>query len=250
MLKKRLIPTLLIENEVVVKTKQFKKPTYIGDPVNTVRIFNELEVDELILLDIEAYKNNEIKFKLLNEIARESFMPLVYGGGIQSVEDAKKIFDIGFEKISINSVLFSNLNILEQLSQKFGNQAIVCSIDVKKDLFGKLHIWNKNYGYRKKINLKEFVIELEHRGSGEILLTFVDNEGMWCGLNIDTINKISNLIDIPLIGHGGIGSIEDIKEGLTGNLNAIGIGSFIVYQKKDMGVLINFPKKEEFESLI
>lgn len=245
MLTKRIIPILLLSGNNLVKTRQFKNELYVGDAINTVRIFNELEVDELILLDIHAGIKNKINKNLLLQISKESFMPLVYGGGINTVEDASLIFNLGFEKISLNTSVFQNESLINDLVNRFGSQAIVCSIDIKKNFFKKRYIWNKKLGFQKKLNIIEFIKDLERIGVGEILLTFVDRENEWNGLEIDLTNEICKNISIPLIVNGGIGSEEHIKKGLLSGASAVGIGSFVVYQKKDMGVLVNFPKIEK-----
>lgn len=244
MLTKRIIPILLLSGNNLVKTRQFKNESYVGDPINTVRIFNELEVDELIILDIQSGIKNKINKSLLLQIAKESFMPLVYGGGINTIEDASHIFNLGFEKISLNTCIFQNKSLIRDLVNKFGSQAIVCSVDIKKNFFKKEFIWNKKLGFQKKISIIEFIEDLERRGVGEILLTFVDRENEWNGLEIEFTNEICKNISIPLIINGGVGSEEHIKKGLLSNASAVGVGSFVVYQKKDMGVLINFPKIE------
>ena len=142
MLKSRLIPCLLLLDDSLVKTVQFKKEKYVGDPINTIRIFNELEVDELIFLDIRSnIGQNEHNLQLLHQIADECFMPLAYGGGIRDIYSAEKIFEIGFEKISINSAAHENPSFITQLADKFGSQSIICSIDVRKNLFGKYRVF-------------------------------------------------------------------------------------------------------------
>jgi len=251
MLVKRIIPILLLQGNNLVKTMKFKNPNYIGDPINTVRIFNELEVDELMILNIDTSINkDEINFALLKQISKESFVPLSYGGGINNLDQAKKIFDIGFEKICINTNLFYNFNLIKKLSEVFGSQAIVASIDVKKNFLKKKMIWNKSLGFLKNFTPSNFAKSLEKYGVGEILLTSVDNEGTWNGLDTNLINEISESINIPLIAHGGVGTIEHIKEGLKSKAYAVGLGNFVVYQKKDMGVLINFPDMAELQSYI
>jgi len=243
MLQTRIIPCLLLKDDSLVKTVNFKKPAYIGDPANTARIFNELEVDELTLLDISATNNKKKpNFKILAELAKECFMPLAYGGGINDFEDAKKIFQIGIEKVIINSIAFSKPAFITELAEHFGNQAIVASIDVKKNMFGKYQVFSNSGTKKQKVDPVAWAQELEQLGAGEILLTAIHQEGTWNGFDINIIEKISNAVNIPVIANGGASSIEDIEKAVKqGNASAVSLGSMVVYQNKGMGVLVNFP---------
>jgi imidazole glycerol-phosphate synthase subunit HisF len=252
MILTRVIPCLLLENQSLVKTVNFKKPAYIGDPVNTARIFNELEVDELVLLDIAATNNNrKPDFKILAELANECFMPLAYGGGINNFEVAKKIFQIGIEKVVINSIAFSKPSFITELAEHFGNQAIVASIDVKKNMFGKYQVFSNSGKKKQKIDPVVWAQELESLGAGEILLTAIHQEGTWKGFDIDIIKKISNAVSIPVIANGGASSLEDIEKAVkNGYASAVSLGSMVVYQKKGMGVLVNFPNKNDLNKIL
>jgi cyclase len=252
MLKTRVIPCLLLKNESLVKTVKFKKYNYIGDPINTVRIFNELEVDELMFLDIFASKENrEINFNLLADIANECFMPLSYGGNIKSVADAKKIFEIGFEKIVINSNAFNNLKLIEELSSYFGNQSIIGSIDVKHTFFGKERIFSTHGAKKEKENVVEWAKALAKAGAGELLITSIDREGTWEGYDIELIKRVTNTVSVPVIANGGAGSLDDIGRVVKeANASACAVGSMVVYQKKDMGVLVNFPDRKKLQDVL
>ncbi|MDC1400418.1 AglZ/HisF2 family acetamidino modification protein [Polaribacter sp.] len=252
MLQTRIIPCLLLKDDSLVKTVNFKKPAYIGDPVNTARIFNELEVDELVLLDISATNNNrKPDFKILAELANECFMPLAYGGGINNFEDAKKIFKTGIEKVIINTVVFEKPEFVTQLAEHFGNQAVVVSIDVKKNFFGKYQVYSNSGSKKQKIDPVEWAIEVEKLGAGEILLTAIHQEGTWSGFDLDIIKKISNAVKIPIIANGGASSISDIEKAvIEGQASAVSLGSMVVYQNKGMGVLVNFPDKNNFEMIL
>ena len=252
MLQTRIIPCLLLKDDSLVKTVNFKKPAYIGDPVNTARIFNELEVDELTLLDISATNNKKKpNFKILAELAKECFMPLAYGGGINDFEDAKKIFQIGIEKVIINSIAFSKPAFITELAEHFGNQAIVASIDVKKNMFGKYQVFSNSGTKKQKVDPVAWAQELEQLGAGEILLTAIHQEGTWNGFDINIIEKISNAINIPVIANGGASSIEDIEKAVKqGNASAVSLGSMVVYQNKGMGVLVNFPDTEKLNKVL
>jgi cyclase len=252
MLRTRVIPLLLLYNNNIVKTVKFGKFSYIGDPVNSVRIFNEFEVDELIFLDIAASRERKNpNFNLLHEIANECFMPLSYGGGITNLDHAKKIFDTGFEKISINTSSIEKPELITQIANQYGSQAIIVSLDVKKNIFGKKTIRTLSGKKNTKKNPIDWAKEVENRGAGEILLTSIDNEGTWNGFDIDIVKQITDNISIPVIAHGGAGNIDHIKEVVkNAKASAVALGSMIVFQKKGMGVLLNFPDKKKIEASI
>ena len=246
MLRKRVIPTLSLLEDSLVKTIKFNKFNYIGDPCNTVRIFNELEVDELIICDIRKSLNEMVpNFELLSDIASECFMPLAYGGGIKTIEQAKKVFDLGYEKIILNSSIFENPNILIECADTYGSQAIVCSIDVKKNFFGKKSVFSHSGTINTNFTPLDWAKKVEQMGAGEILLTSVDQEGTWNGFDLELNDLISKNISIPVIACGGANDISDINKILsTTNVSGVGLGNMVLYQKKNMGVLISFPDKK------
>lgn len=252
MLKTRIIPCLQLINGSLVKTVKFDKYGYIGDSINTVRIFNELEVDELCFLDIRASKEKrKPDIELLHHIADECFMPLSYGGGIDNLESAKQILSIGFEKIVVNTAAAKNPELITRLSEHFGTQAVVASIDVKKNLWGKYHVYVNDGTEKLAIDVVEWANELERLGAGEILLTSMDREGTWSGFDIDITKKIASAVGIPVIANGGAGTIEHIEEVVKkGKASAVALGSMLVYQKREMGVLVNFPDREKLSELI
>lgn len=245
MLRTRIIPTLLLRDESLVKTVKFGKFTYVGDPCNTVRIFNELEVDELLFLDITASREKrKPNLKVLADIANECFMPLGYSGGISTLEDAKTVFDIGFEKVAVNSHALERPAIITEIARQYGSQAVIASIDVKRGWLGSKTVWSlsgKRNTHRDPI---QWAREVEDLGAGEILLTSISQEGTWQGFDIELINRVADAVSIPVIAHGGCGSLQDIREAIKiGHASAVALGSLIVFQKKNMGVLINFPDK-------
>jgi imidazole glycerol-phosphate synthase subunit HisF len=243
----RIIPALLLREGALVKTVRFDKFGYIGDPVNTVRIFNELEVDELVFLDILATRNRTPPdFKLLSEIADECFMPLAYGGGVRSVEDVKRIFGIGLEKVVINSFALENPRFISETAGFFGSQSIIASIDVKKSFWGKYEVHTAAGTHNAKKNPVAWAKELEQAGAGEILLTSMDNEGTWNGFDIELLKSVTLAVSIPVIAHGGAGTLDHIGKAVhEGHVSAVALGSMVVYQGKDLGVLVNFPDKKE-----
>lgn len=252
MLKARVIPCLQLVDESLVKAVKFDKYGYIGDYINTVRIFNELEVDELCFLDIRAsLEKREPNIKILHHISDECFMPLSYGGGIRNFQIAKQILSIGFEKVIVNTEAFHQPNLIPSIAEHFGTQAIVASIDVKKNIWGKYQVYI-NDG-RQKINLDpvEWAQQLQSMGAGEILFTSMDKEGTWSGYDLEIIKKITSSLSIPVIANGGAGSIQDIADVIkNGGASAAALGSMVVYQKKGMGVLVSFPDRNKLEKAL
>ena len=252
MLNKRIIPCLQLLGDSLVKKIKFNKHSYIGDPVNTVRIFNELEVDELVILDITATNEKRIpNRKLLAEIANECFMPLGYGGGLNDFQTVKDIFSIGFEKVVLNSVCHEQPSFVTRVSEHFGNQAVVASVDVKKNIWGNYDVYSHSGKKKSKKGLLEWVAELEHLGAGEILLTSIDKEGSWLGMDLSLIKKVTDVVGIPVIAHGGAGNIEHIGDAVNKSFaSAVALGSMVVYQQKGMGVLVNFPDQKVLKQVL
>ena len=250
MLRTRLIPTLLLLNESLVKTVRFGKFKYVGDPCNTVRIFNELEVDELLFLDISSSREScGVNLKLLEDIANECFMPLGYGGGIRSLDQAKAVLELGFEKIAINSHAYSNPDLTEELVRHFGSQSVIASIDVKRGLFGNQTVRTRGGRFDTHRDPVEWAKELESRGVGEILLTSIDREGTWDGFDLSLVNRVADSVSIPVIAHGGAGTIKHIEEVVNrAEASAVALGSMVVFQKKGAGILVNFPEKRNLET--
>jgi|SRR3989304_1887977 len=252
MLKTRVMPCLLLRNRGLVKTVKFKNPAYVGDPINTIRIFNEKEVDELILLDITAtIENKEVNYQVISEVASECFMPLTYGGGIRSIESAKKIFSIGIEKIAINSSALENPGFIKELADVFGSQSVVVSIDVKKTLLGKYLVFAKGGRESTKNDPVEWAKNAEHLGAGELLLTSIDRDGTFEGYDIELIKRVSSAVNIPVIACGGAGKIDDFAIAVhDGRASAVAAGSMVVYQGPHRAVLINFPTRLEIETVL
>lgn len=252
MLKTRIIPCLQLIGDSLVKTVKFKNPDYIGDPVNTVRIFNELEVDELCFLDIRASaEDREPPIEILQQISNECFMPLSYGGGLKDFETAVRIMSIGFEKVVVNTHAYHKLDLVSRLSAHFGAQAVVGSIDVKKNLWGKYQVFIKDGTQKIEDDVVEWAKKLESAGAGEILITSMDREGTWSGFDIELTKKVADAVSVPVIANGGAGSIDHIAEVIKkGKASAVCLGSMVVYQQKGMGVLVNFPDKNRLDLAI
>lgn len=251
-LRTRIIPALLLRNESLVKTVRFGKFTYVGDPANTVRIFNELEVDELLILDITASREERSpNLKVLADIADECFMPLGYGGGVCSLDQAKAVFDIGFEKIAINTHASEDPGLIGEIAARYGSQAVIASIDVKTALFGGQTVrilgGKRNTG-RDPVAWGK---EAESMGAGEILLTSIDREGTWEGFDLDLVKRVTDAVSIPVIAHGGAGSIDHIRQVVKeAHASAVALGSMVVFQKKGMGVLVGFPDQKELQEVL
>ncbi len=251
MLQTRVIPVLLLRNKGLVKTVKFKNPKYVGDPLNAIKIFNEKEVDELIFLDIEASKKGvEPEYELIKDFASECFMPVCYGGGITNIEQIKKIFTLGIEKISINYFALKDDELIKKAVEIYGSQSIVVTIDIKKSLMGKYQI----YDHTKKKNLKtpflDYIKHIEELGAGEILINNVDLDGTQKGYDIDLLKQVVNYVKIPVIACGGAGELKDFQTAKKeANVSAVAAGSFFVFQGKHNAVLITYPKYQELEKL-
>lgn len=244
MYRNRVIPCLTIIDKGLVKTEKFKKAKYVGDPVNAVKIFNEKEVDELIILDISATKEGRgPDFDLIEDIASECFMPICYGGGIRNIDDVKKLFSLGIEKISINTSLVSNIKLVKEVAKIYGSQAVVASIDCKKKFFkGYKVISNSDV---VEVELLDWVKEIEQAGAGEILLTSIDNDGVKCGYDLDLISLVSRSVNIPVISCGGANNVNDMKDALAAGASAVAAGSMFVFHGKHRAVLISYLSPDE-----
>jgi cyclase len=236
-----------LENEALVKTVRFKNPAYIGDPINTVWIFNEMEVDEIIFLDITAtHEDRGPNFRLIQEIASECFVPLSYGGGITNISEISKLFNIGIEKISLNSVCEKNIGLIPEAAKKFGSQSIIASVDVRKNFWGKHEVMFRSGQVKCKTSPEEWVKILEGEGAGELFVTSIDRDGTWDGYDIEILKSISESVNIPVIASGGAGRLEDFDKAVNySGASAVAASSMFVYQKKGMGVLIKYPQQSE-----
>jgi len=252
MLQARVMPCLLVKNERLVKTIKFKNPSYIGDPINAIKIYNEKEVDELILLDITVTTEQKPpSFTLVSGITSECFMPLCYGGGIRTIDDIRRILNLGVEKVAVNSYAAENPTFIREASNEFGSQSIVVSIDVKKTIFRKYLVYT--HGGRKATNLDpvDFAHRMQAMGAGEILLNSIDRDGTWEGYDLDLIRRVTQVVTIPVIACGGARNVSDFGKAVKkAGASAVAAGSMVVYQGKDLGVLISFPRREELETIL
>lgn len=252
MLRPRIIPCLLVHEKGLVKSVNFKNHKYVGDPINAVRIFNEKEVDELMVIDIDAsVENREPDYKMIENLAAECRMPLCYGGGVKTVEQAQRIFSLGVEKIAVSSAIIEDPDFITRMAEKVGTQSVVAVLDVKKKLLGGYEVYTHNGKKKTGKNPVEFAKELEKLGIGEIVINSIDNDGVMKGYDMGIIEKVREAVSIPMTVLGGAGSLEDIKQ-LIKKFGIIGAsaGSLFVFKGVYKAVLINYPSREEKDNLI
>ncbi len=243
---KRIIPCLLYDGSGLIKTVKFKNPSYIGDPINAIKIYNDKEVDELILIDVNASKQKRRpNFDKIADMAGEAFMPFSYGGGVKTFDDFATLYKLGVEKVIVNSIIQEDPGVIKKVVAHYGAQSVVACIDFKKSLFGTKLPYSY-IGNKIKYSLIEYSSYLaEDIGVGELMLYSVDNDGTWEGYDTEVTGRILNHVNIPVIACGGCGSIDDLKKVLYDiGANAAAIGSMAVYSKRGMGVLINFPERK------
>ena len=240
----RLIPALLIDNRRLIKTRKFKNPRYLGDPINVIKIFNEKEVDEIMVLDIySSKKKRDIDYQFLSYLSEECFMPLSYGGGINSLEKATRIFDVGIEKIVIQSSFFKNPKLVNKIANKFGSQSIIISLDIVK-LKGNYFVFQKNkfITFLKGKKIERFLNIIENSGAGEIFIQIINLDGTRKGADIKALDGWINKTKLPVIIAGGIRNLNDINEYIESGADAVAGGAFFVYHGPHDAVVISYPK--------
>lgn len=245
--KTRVIPVLLLKGKGLVKTVKFKDPKYIGDPINSVRIFNEKEVDELVFLDISATPEGRgPDFDLLADIAGEAFMPMAYGGGISRLEEVQKIFALGFEKVIINTAAYEAPQLIRDAVAIYGSQSIVGCVDVRRTLWGRYELCARSGKTRVPGSVRERVMELERLGVGEIIVNSVDRDGTQTGYDLKLIGEASSAVGVPVVACGGAAGIDDFVQAVqTAGASAVAAGSLFVFVGPHRAVLINYPAREE-----
>jgi imidazole glycerol-phosphate synthase subunit HisF len=252
MLMPRLIPCLLLSSSRggLVKTMRFKAPKYVGDPINAVRIFNEKEVDELMVLDIDATKEGRgPDFDLVEQLASECFMPICYGGGIRSFDDARTLFALGVEKVSLQSAFLHDPTVLRRIADHAGDQAVVASIDVRKDWLGRYRLRTFSTVRSPTCDWRVLLRSAVANGAGEVLVTSVNREGALGGMDLDLISEASRLVEVPLIAHGGASSLADVRAAVDAGASAVAAGAFFVFYGPHRAVLITYPRYTEVEAL-
>lgn len=252
MIKPRVIPALLLKGQGLVKTVKFKEPKYLGDPINIVRIFNDKEVDELVLLDITATPENRgPQFDLLKNITSEAFIPLAYGGGIRSMDDVRKLLNIGIEKLIMNTSAVENVSLIRETANHAGSQAVVASIDVKKNFLGKYEVFTRCGQKKTGLDPVKHAIEMEKMGAGEIIINSIDRDGTMQGYDVDLVRRVADSVQVPVVACGGAGNLSHVSEVIKqGHASAAAAGSLFVFQGPLRGVLISYPTPKELKEFI
>jgi cyclase len=247
----RIIPILLIQNGGLVKSVKFKNHKYVGDPINAVKIFNEKEVDEIVLLDISATaERRPPNIRQISEIASEAFMPLAYGGGVTRLEEIRELITAGVEKVVLNTSAFNNPTLITQGAKWIGSQSIVASIDVKKDWLGKYRVVIQNGGKNTGLDPVAYARQLEQAGAGEIFLNSVDKDGTFEGYDTKLIGDVSSAVGIPVVAVGGAGSPDDFTAAIHNGASAAAAGSLFVFQRPHRAVLISYPGQAELKTRV
>lgn len=252
MLRVRVMPCLLLRRGALVKTTAFREPSYVGDPVNAVHIFNEKEVDELIVLDIAATPDaSPPAFSVIEEIAGEAFMPVAYGGGLGSLEDVKRVLAAGMEKVVINTRAFEDPAFVSQVAAEYGSQAVVVSIDARRRERGGYEVYVRGGTQATGLDPAEHARRMEERGAGEIMITSVERDGTMQGYDLDLIGAVSRAVGVPVIASGGAGSVEDLGRAVReGGAAASAAGAMFVYYGRNRAVLINFPDRARLDAVM
>lgn len=244
----RVIPSLLLQKGGLVKSVKFKGHKYVGDPINAVRIFNEKEVDELVLLDISARaEKRPPDIRRIKEIAAEAFMPLAYGGGITRLDEIRELIVAGVEKAVLNSVAFTNPALVEEGAKYVGSQSIVVSIDVKKNLFGKYKVFTENGTRNTGLDPLDYARQMENAGAGELLLNSIDRDGTFAGYDTTLIRQVSEGVGIPVVAIGGAARVDDFLPAVRSGASAISAASMFVFQGPHRAVLISYPGQQELK---
>lgn len=251
MLRTRVIPCMLLKGQGLVKTVRFKQPRYVGDPINSIRIFNDKEVDELIFLDITATREaREPNYDLIAQIASEAFMPFAYGGGVRTLPQIERLLALGVEKVIINSCAASQPQLIRDAAKVCGSQSIIVSIDVKKRLLGGSVVMTHSGTRKAATDLVAYARSLEDAGAGELFLNSIDRDGTMSGYDLDLIKMVTAAVDIPVIACGGAGSMEDFAKAVNeGRASAVAAGSMFVFHGPHRAVLITYPSPTELERL-
>lgn len=231
-----------------MKTERFARPRYLGDPINAVKIFNEKMADELILLDIEATAKGRVDFDWIEDIISEAFMPIAYGGGVNSIGQCAELFKRGVEKIVVNTAGCERPQLIAEIAERFGSQSVVVSIDVRQNLWKRRKVYTKGGRKVTKFSPVELAKKYEELGAGEIFLTSIDREGTFRGYDIELLHSVCSAVAIPIIANGGAGSIKDFEQAVVrGGCSAVAAGSMFVFAAKGEGVLINYPSESKLQ---
>mgnify|MGYP000314676726 CR=1 FL=1 len=248
MLRHRVIPVLLHDTDGLVKTRQFREPVYVGDPINAVRIFNEKQVDELVLLEISRSRLGlGPDFALVERVASECFMPLAYGGGVRDPEDARALFTRGVEKVVVQTAALKDLDTVRKIADRTGSQSVAVSVDLL--LAGPSHykLWRSSVGRVSDVDWRAWLRAIQAAGAGEVLLTSVAREGSMSGFDLELIRTAAAELTVPLVAQGGAGSIKDLAEAVGAGADAVAAGSLFVFHRSRTGVLLSYPEYSQLE---
>jgi len=251
MLTPRVIPCLLLRGAGLVKTVRFSNPKYVGDIINAVKIFNDKEVDEIVVLDIDAHcREGSIQWNLLAQVASECFMPMCYGGGVRTTDEIKRLFGLGIEKVSINTAAVENPKLIEDAARLFGNQSIVAAVDVRRTLLGAYSVHSHGGNRKTDLDLVSYVRELERRGAGELFLNSMDRDGTQSGYDLKLIAMVAGAVNVPVIASGGAGGLEHFADAVQkGGASAVAAGSLFVFHGRHRAVLITYPERALLDGL-
>jgi cyclase len=245
------MPSLLLRRSGLVKTTRFSKPVYLGDPLNVMKIYNDKEVDELVLLDIDAtVEGRGPNLRLLSEACTECFMPLAYGGGVQTSAQARQLLAIGLEKVVVNAAAVESPMLIRELADQVGSQSVVVSIDVKRRWLRGASVVTRNARRDTGIDPRVHAANVQALGAGEILLTSVDRDGTMEGYDIEMVRAVAAEVDIPIVACGGAGTVDHFRNAVDAGASAVAAGSMFVFQGSHRGVLISFPPREELDRVL
>jgi len=245
----RVIPSLLLQKGGLVKSIKFKDHKYVGDPINAVKIFNDKEVDEILLLDISATAEKRgPNMEQIRDIASEAFMPLGYGGGITTLDEIRELVSSGVEKVVLNTSAFDNPGLVRQGAAYIGSQSIVVSMDVKKNLLGKYKVYVNNGSRSTGLDPADFARQMEAAGAGELLLNSIDRDGSFSGFDTALIETVAGKVNIPVVAVGGASSVQDLAVAIRHGASAVAAGSLFVFQRPHRAVLISYPSQKELRA--
>lgn len=252
MYRARVIPCLLVRGNGLVKTRKFKDPVYVGDPVNAIRIFSDKEVDEIVVLDIDASREGrEPNYELIAEMAGEAFMPMAYGGGIKNLQQIRRLIRCGIEKVVINTAATHSSMVIREAADEFGSQAIVAAVDVRKPLIGRYRVMSKSATVETELELIAHVKDVVASGAGEVFLNNVDRDGTMGGYDLELIRSVTQDVNVPVIACGGAGTVEHLAQGVReGGASAVAAGSMFLFHGRHRAVLISYLKPTDLWGFI
>lgn len=250
MLRARVIPCLLLKGHGLVKTIRFQNPGYVGDPINAVRIFNDKEVDELVLLDIEASRlNRDPAYDQIRDIVDEAFMPVAYGGGLRDIEQVRRLVGLGVEKIIVNNAMLQSPALVHAAAEIFGRQAVSVSINVRRDWRGRPRVYDAAQRRDASVSLQAHVLSATAAGAGELFLNDVNRDGTGSGFDLDLIREVASSVDVPVVACGGAGTLEHLRAAVSAGASGVAAGSMFVYVGKHRAVMITYPEYKTLQSL-